>query len=74
MVDATRDGIATATVTPWLAAKALGHSAAGHTQESRLDRALGDFFRRVLTPFLDPQSGGRARAMLWGVWATLRCP
>ena len=53
-------------VTPWLAAKALGHSAAGHTQESRLDRALGDFFRRVLTPFLDPQSGGRARAMLWG--------
>jgi multidrug efflux pump subunit AcrB len=51
-------------VTPWLALKlmkpAAHEHAAGHG-ESRLDR----FFRRMLSPFLHPQSGARARALLW---------
>lgn len=60
-------------VTPWLALKlmkpaahAAGHGAA--PQGTRLER----FFRAVLTPFLHPQSGRKARSMLWiGVVAAI---
>ncbi len=58
-------------VTPWLALKLMKPAAHGHAEghgESRLDR----FFRRVLSPFLHPGSGRRARAMLWiGVVAAI---
>ena len=53
-------------VTPWLAArfmKAQGHAAEGG-QVSRLDARLDALFRRLLTPFLDPLSGGAARLKL----------
>ncbi len=60
-------------VTPWLALKlmkpaahAAGHGAA--PQGTRLER----FFRAVLTPFLHPLSGRKARSMLWiGVVAAI---
>jgi multidrug efflux pump subunit AcrB len=60
-------------VTPWLALKLMkpadhghGHGAAGGA--SALDR----FFRKALSPFLHPSSGGRARAMLWiGIFAAI---
>ncbi|WP_131110308.1 efflux RND transporter permease subunit [Sulfuricystis thermophila] len=60
-------------VTPWLALKlmkpaahAAGHGAA--PQSTRLER----FFRAVLTPFLHPQTGRKARSMLWiGVVAAI---
>ena len=60
-------------VTPWLALKLMkpahdhgnDHGAAGN---ARLDR----LFRGVLSPFLHPQSGRRARALLWiGVLAAI---
>jgi len=53
-------------VTPWLAArfmKAQGHAAEGQ-QVSRLDARLDTLFRRLLTPFLDPLTGGTARLKL----------
>ena len=53
-------------VTPWLAArfmKAQGHAAEGQ-QVSRLDARLDTLFRRLLTPFLDPLTGGAARLKL----------
>ncbi|MDD2883600.1 MAG: efflux RND transporter permease subunit [Dechloromonas sp.] len=55
-------------VTPWLAAR-LMHSH-GTTQggkapaPSRLDATLDRTFRKLLTPFLDPLSGGAARIKL----------
>ncbi len=51
-------------VTPWLALKLMKPAAHGHAEsatESKLDR----FFRRVLSPFLHPRAGRRARALLW---------
>ena len=58
-------------VTPWLALKLMkpaAHDPAGDHGESRLDR----FFRRTLSPFLHPQSGRKARALLWiGVVAAI---
>ena len=54
-------------VTPWLALKLMKpqvHDAHGHgaaVGDSKLDR----FFRRALSPFLDPRSGARARTKLW---------
>jgi multidrug efflux pump subunit AcrB len=54
-------------VTPWLALKLMKpqvHSAHGHgaaVGDSKLDR----FFRRALSPFLDPRGGARARTKLW---------
>lgn len=47
-------------VTPWLAAKLLGHHAAAHGP-SKLDQKLDSTFRRVLTPFLDEVRGASAR-------------
>ncbi len=58
-------------ITPWLALKLLGgkdghgdrqHAApAGEQRAGKLER----LFRRVLTPFLDEQTGKRARRKLW---------
>ncbi len=53
-------------VTPWLAArlmKAPGH-APGGDRVSLLDARLDATFRRLLTPFLDPLTGGAARRKL----------
>lgn len=53
-------------VTPWLAARLMklqGESHGEH-QLSRLDAKLDRCFRRLLTPFLDPLSGGKARIKL----------
>ena len=52
-------------VTPWLALKLMkpAHHA-GH-DESTTDSKLDRFFRGVLSPFLHPQSGRKARALLW---------
>ncbi len=33
--------------------------------EDRMTRALDRFFRRLMTPMIDPVKGGRARLMLW---------
>ena len=54
-------------VTPWLAGKLMkgGH---GHSTEhvpDRITAGLEGFFRRLMTPLLDPVTGGRARAKLW---------
>jgi multidrug efflux pump subunit AcrB len=54
-------------VTPWLAGKLMkgGH---GHSTEQVPDRItarLEGLFRRLMTPLLDPVTGGRARAKLW---------
>ncbi len=56
-------------VTPWLAGKLMkgaAHGAApgGHGPD-RLTRRLEVLFRRIMTPLLDPHTGGRARAGLW---------
>ncbi|GAB1392238.1 efflux RND transporter permease subunit [Rhodocyclaceae bacterium] len=50
-------------VTPWLAAKLMKPSA--HHGTSATDQKLDAFFRRALSPFLHPQSGARARSLLW---------
>ena len=54
-------------VTPWLAGKLMkgGH---GHSTEhvpDRITARLEGIFRRLMTPLLDPVTGGRARAKLW---------
>jgi multidrug efflux pump subunit AcrB len=54
-------------VTPWLAGKLMkgGH---GHSTEhvpDRITARLESLFRRLMTPLLDPVTGGRARAKLW---------
>ena len=51
-------------VTPWLALKLMKPAHHGHGT-SATDAKLDGFFRRVLSPFLHPQSGARARSMLW---------
>jgi multidrug efflux pump subunit AcrB len=51
-------------VTPWLALKLMKPAHHGHGP-SATDAKLDGFFRRVLSPFLHPQSGRKARAMLW---------
>ncbi|MDP3031518.1 MAG: efflux RND transporter permease subunit [Rhodocyclaceae bacterium] len=51
-------------VTPWLALKIMKPATHAHDASAgagKLDR----FFRRTLTPFLDPGNGRRARALLW---------
>ena len=64
-------------VTPWLAGKVLAHSThaaqvGGVPVQSKLDSALSSFFTRLLTPFLHPQKGGKARKGLWlGVLALI---
>jgi len=58
-------------VTPWLALKLMKPAAHGHAAPAG-GNALDRFFRRALSPFLDPRSGRRARAMLWiGVVAAI---
>jgi len=52
-------------VTPWLALKLMKPAAHPGHGPSATDAKLDGFFRRVLSPFLHPQSGARARAMLW---------
>ncbi len=54
-------------VTPWLAGKLMKgqvHGAVGHGP-AKLTARLEGLFRRVMTPLLDPHTGGRARAKLW---------
>ncbi|WP_442769989.1 efflux RND transporter permease subunit [Zoogloea ramigera] len=54
-------------VTPWLAGKLMkgqAHGSAGHGPD-KLTMRLEALFRRIMTPLLDPQTGGRARAKLW---------
>jgi multidrug efflux pump subunit AcrB len=53
-------------VTPWLAAKLMKSHGGGHSehQPSKLDAKLDSTFRKLLTPFLDPLSGGKARLKL----------
>ena len=53
-------------VTPWLAARLMkshGKAGAGHAP-SKLDARLDSTFRKLLTPFLDPLTGGAARLKL----------
>ncbi|MBL8444351.1 MAG: efflux RND transporter permease subunit, partial [Zoogloeaceae bacterium] len=53
-------------VTPWLAVKLLDRPAVhAHSGDDRLTRHLDGFFRRLMTPMLDPLRGGRARLKLW---------
>ncbi len=54
-------------VTPWLALKLMKPAAhaAGHPQAPVAASRLERFFRAVLLPFLHPQSGRKARALLW---------
>ncbi|WP_412481070.1 efflux RND transporter permease subunit [Azonexus sp. IMCC34839] len=53
-------------VTPWLAARLMkSHGGAhGEHQPSKLDAKLDTTFRKLLTPFLDPLTGGAARVKL----------
>ncbi len=54
-------------VTPWLAARLLGkapHDAGGGSEASGLNGRLDRLFRRLLSPFLAPASGSRARTRL----------
>ena len=57
-------------VTPWLAAKLMKPSQ--HHGPSATDVKLDAFFRRTLSPFLHPQTGRKARSLLWlGVVAAI---
>lgn len=53
-------------VTPWLAARLMKLQGESHGEHrlSGLDAKLDRSFRRLLTPFLDPLSGGKARIKL----------
>jgi multidrug efflux pump subunit AcrB len=53
-------------ITPWLALKMMKPAAhgAGHG-EDRLAGRLDSFFRRLMTPLLDPLTGKAARRKLW---------
>jgi multidrug efflux pump subunit AcrB len=57
-------------VTPWLAARLMKSHGGAHGDElatfqpSKLDAKLDSTFRKLLTPFLDPLSGGKARFKL----------
>ena len=56
-------------VTPWLAGKLMaggGHGAmAVDHGPDKFTRRLEALFRRIMTPLLDPKTGGRARMKLW---------
>jgi multidrug efflux pump subunit AcrB len=57
-------------LTPWLARLWLGH--AGHRAPVSPAARLEPFFRRLFTPFLDPDRGQRYRRRLWaGVGALI---
>jgi len=52
-------------VTPWLALLLMrSHGGSHDHQPSKLDARLDSTFRKLLTPFLDPQKGGAARVKL----------
>jgi len=51
-------------VTPWLALKLMKPAHRGHGPAGT-DAKLDSFFRRLLAPFLHPQTGRKARALLW---------
>ncbi len=54
-------------ITPWFALKMMkpqGHDGHGHGASAGPGK-LERFFRRTLSPFLDPQLGARARTKLW---------
>ncbi len=53
-------------VTPWLAARLMKSHGGGHgaPPPSKLDAHLDSTFRKLLTPFLDPLNGGKARFKL----------
>ncbi|MDP1607161.1 MAG: efflux RND transporter permease subunit, partial [Rhodocyclaceae bacterium] len=51
-------------ITPWLALKLMKPVSHAHAESAAAGK-LERLFRRVLTPFLDPQRGRRARALLW---------
>jgi len=53
-------------VTPWLAARLLHRHDHGAQAEDRLSAKLGDFFGRVMTPFLRREEGRKAR---WALFA-----
>jgi multidrug efflux pump subunit AcrB len=60
------------TVTPWLALRLAGRGAAGVHGASRLDAGLARGFTRLLSPFLDAQSGQRNRRwLLLGIVAAI---
>ncbi|HQW80367.1 MAG TPA: efflux RND transporter permease subunit [Pseudomonadota bacterium] len=60
------------TVTPWLAYKLLSRHVAddGSTDSGHGGGKLSRLFKRVLTPFLDRERGGRRRLMLFGGMAS----
>ncbi len=58
-------------VTPWLAAKLLSNSHHKVGTESNLNVRLDRIFHRLLTPFVDPATGGRARKKLYIVIVAL---
>ncbi len=54
-------------ITPWLALKMMkpvAHGAEGHG-EDKLAGKLDSFFRRLMTPLLDPHTGRATRRKLW---------
>jgi multidrug efflux pump subunit AcrB len=58
-------------VTPWLALKLIkpAHHAVG---DDRTAKRLDDAARRIISPFLDPQTGAAARRKLWlGILAAI---
>ena len=61
-------------ITPWLALKLMkpaAHGGGGHG-EDKLAGKLDRFFRRIMTPLLDPDTGKAARRKLWlGILAAI---
>ena len=62
-------------ITPWLALKLMkpaAHGGAAGHGEDRLAAKLDGFFRRIMTPLLDPATGAAARRKLWiGILAAI---
>ncbi len=60
-------------ITPWLALKLMKPAAHGHAPaEDKTAKKLDAFFRRIIAPLLDPQTGRAARRKLWiGVIAAI---
>jgi multidrug efflux pump subunit AcrB len=62
-------------ITPWLALKLMkpaAHGGAAGHGEDRLAAKLDSFFRRIMTPLLDPATGAAARRKLWiGILAAI---
>ena len=61
-------------ITPWLALKLMGgrHAAHASAGPDKVTAKLEPLFRKYVTPFLDEQTGARARRKLWiGVLAAI---